>query len=130
MFHLDINGSNAVLSDAPQINTQTDLQTVLEAVGGRLVAAVSVLLPPLAEEQLSLVQEEVPLHGLEASQLLHAGGTPLMADPHAERPLHEHPAQLANVTLCAVIIIVSLLHNVSSYESNMGHKIFDSPHIP
>lgn len=72
---------------------------MLEAVRRRLVAAVAVLLPPLAEEQGSLVQEEVSLHWLEASQLLHACGTPLMADPHAERALHQHAAQLANVTL-------------------------------
>lgn len=58
------------------------------------------LLPPLAEEQSSLVQEEVSLHWLEASQLLHARGTFLMADPHTERTLHQHTAQLANVALC------------------------------
>lgn len=77
----------------------TDLQTVFEAVGWRLVAAVGVLLPPLAEQQGPLVQEEVALHGLEASQLLHAGGPPLVADPHAEGALHQHSAQLANVAL-------------------------------
>lgn len=77
----------------------THLETVLEAVRGRLVAAFSVLLPPLAEEQSSLVQEEVSLHRLEASQLLHTRGTSLVADPHAEGALHQHAAQLANVTL-------------------------------
>lgn len=76
-----------------------NLQTVLEAVGGRLVAAVSVLLPPFAEEQGPLVQEQMPLHGLEAGQLLHARGAPLVADPHAERALHQHAAQLADVAL-------------------------------
>lgn len=79
--------------------TQTDLQTVLEAVRRRLVAAVSVLLPLLTEEQGPLVQEEVSLHRLEAGQLLHARRASLVADPHAERPLHQHPAQLANLTL-------------------------------
>lgn len=86
-------------------NKDTDLQTVLEAVRGGLVAALSVLLPPLAEEQGSLVQEEVSLHRLKASQLLHAGGTFLMADPHTERALHQHSAQVANVPLRATEII-------------------------
>lgn len=72
---------------------------MFEAVGRRLVAAVAVLLPALAEQQGPLVQEEVALHGLEASQLLHAGGAPLVADPHAEGALHQHAAQLANVAL-------------------------------
>lgn len=84
----------------PEKHTRgTDLQTVFEAVGRRLVAAVAVLLPALAEQQGPLVQEEVALHGLEASQLLHAGGAPLVADPHAEGALHQHAAQLANVAL-------------------------------
>lgn len=77
----------------------TNLQTVLEAVGGCLVAAVSVLLPPLAEQQSSLIQKQVPLHRLKAGQLLHARGTPLMADPHTERALHQHAAQLAELAL-------------------------------
>lgn len=72
---------------------------MFEAVGRRLVAAVAVLLPALAEQQGPIVQEEVALHGLEASQLLHAGGAPLVADPHAEGALHQHAAQLANVAL-------------------------------
>lgn len=77
----------------------TDLQTVFEAVRRRLVAAVAVLLPALAQQQGPLVQEEVALHGLEASQLLHAGGAPLVAEPHAEGALHQHAAQLTNVAL-------------------------------
>lgn len=77
----------------------TDLQTVFEAVGRRLIAAVAVLLPALAQQQGPLVQEEVALHGLEASQLLHAGGAPLVAEPHAEGALHQHAAQLTNVAL-------------------------------
>ena len=84
---------------SPSSGTQTHLETVLEAVGGRLVAAVSVLLPPLTEQQSSLVQEQVALHRFEASQLLHARGTFLMADPHAEGALHQHPAQLTHLTL-------------------------------
>ena len=84
---------------ARRTQTQTNLQTVLEAVRRRLVAAVSVLLPLLTEEQGPLVQEEVSLHRLEAGQLLHARGASLVADPHAERALHQHPAQLANLPL-------------------------------
>lgn len=72
---------------------------MFEAVGRRLVAAVAVLLPALAEQQGPLVQEEVALHGLEASQLLHARRAPLVAEPHAEGALHQHAAQLANVAL-------------------------------
>lgn len=78
---------------------ENNLQTVLEAVGGGFVAGVSVLLPPLAEEQRSLIQEEVTLHRLEASQLLHARGTFLMAEPHAERALHQNTAQLTKFSL-------------------------------
>lgn len=79
--------------------TRTNLQTVLEAVGGRLVRAVAVLLPAFAEQQHALVQEEVSLHGLEASQLLHASGPSLMTDPHAEGALHQDAAQLTDVAL-------------------------------
>lgn len=46
-----------------------------------------------------LVQEEVPLHGLEPGQLLHAHRRPLVADPHAEATLKNHAAQLAQVSL-------------------------------
>lgn len=46
-----------------------------------------------------LVQEEVPLHGLEPGQLLHAHRRPLVADPHTEATLKHHPAQLAEVPL-------------------------------
>lgn len=79
--------------------TQTNLQTVLEAVQGSLVAAISVLLSSFAEEQSSLIQEEMSLHRLEAGQLLHACWTFLMADPHTEGSLHQHTAQLTNVSL-------------------------------
>lgn len=64
------------------------LKTVLEAVGGSFVSVLSVFLPPLAEEQCMLVQEQVSLHGLEAGQFLHAGRTLLMTNPHTEGALH------------------------------------------
>lgn len=57
------------------------------------------LLPSFAQQESSLIQEEVSLHRFEASQLFHACGTSLMADPHAERALHQHPAQLTDVPL-------------------------------
>lgn len=41
----------------------------------------------------------MPLHGLKTSQLLHARGAPLMADPHAEGALHQHTSQLTDVAL-------------------------------
>ena len=81
------------------VSTNNDLEAVLEAVGGRLVAALAVLLAPLAEQQRPLVQEEVPLHGLEARQLLHARGALLVADPHTEGALHQHAAQLTQLPL-------------------------------
>lgn len=68
-----------------------------EAVERRPV--VSVLVPPLAEEQRVLVEEEMSLHGLEPGQLLHAHRRPLVADPHAEAALQHHAAQLAQVAL-------------------------------
>lgn len=68
-----------------------------EAVEGRPVGGV--LVPPLAEQQGVVVEEEVSLHGLEPGQLLHPHRRPLMADPHAEASLHHHPAQLAQVSL-------------------------------
>lgn len=46
---------------------------MLEAVGGSFLIALATLLSPLAEEQRLLVQEEVPLHRLKASQVLHLG---------------------------------------------------------
>lgn len=57
------------------------------------------LLPPLAQQQSSLIQEQVSLHWLKASQLFHPCRTPLMADPHTERTLHQHTAQVANIAL-------------------------------
>lgn len=58
-----------------------------------------VLVSALAEEQGAVVQEEMPLHGLEPGQLLHSHRRPLVADPHAEASLHQHAAQLTEVTL-------------------------------
>jgi len=57
---------------------------LLEAVRGRLLVAFAVLLPSLAEEQGLLVEEEVPLHGLETGQILDLGMTFLVLRPHAE----------------------------------------------
>lgn len=57
------------------------------------------LLPSFAQQESSLIQEEVSLHRFEASQLFHACGTSLMTDPDAERALHQHPAQLTDVPL-------------------------------
>lgn len=68
-----------------------------EAVEGRPLRIV--LVSALAEEQGVLVQEEVPLHGLEPGHLLHSDRCSLVADPHAEASLENHPAQLAEVTL-------------------------------
>lgn len=69
----------------------------LEAVEGRPV--VVVLVPPLAEEQSVLVEEEMSLHGLESGQLLHPHRCPFVADPHAEAPLEDYTTQLAEITL-------------------------------
>lgn len=69
----------------------------LEAVEGRPVGAV--LVPPLAEEQSVLVEEEMSLHGLEPGQLLHPHRCPFVADPHAEAPLEDYTTQLAEITL-------------------------------
>lgn len=37
------------------VEAPANLQTVLEAVGGRLVAPISMLLPPFAEQQSPLI---------------------------------------------------------------------------
>lgn len=68
-----------------------------EAVEGCPV--VVVLVSALAEEQGVFVEEEMSLHGFEPGQLFHSHRCPLMANPHAEAPLHHHAAQLAEVTL-------------------------------
>lgn len=95
--------------------THTNLQTVFEAVRRGLIAAVSVLLPSLAKQQSSLVQKQVSLHRLEAGQLLHAGGTPFMADPHTEGSLHQDAAQLTNVTLQSGQRTVHTVHSLFEF---------------
>ena len=72
---------------------------MFEAVGGGFVSVLAVLLPALTEEKRSLVQEQMPLHGLKASQVLHPCGTLFMTDPHTEGSLHQDPAQIAQITL-------------------------------
>lgn len=67
---------------------------MLEAVGRSLLVALPILLPPLAEEESLLVQEQVPLHGLEPSQVLDLGVTFLVLRPHTEGALHQQAAQL------------------------------------
>lgn len=70
------------------------LQAVFEAVRGGPLAALAVLLTPLAEEQSLLMEEEVALHGLEAGQVFHGGRASPPAGPHTEGALHQQPAQL------------------------------------
>lgn len=72
---------------------------MFEAVGGGALAPLAILLPLLAEEQRVLMQEQVTLHGLEASQVLHACGALLVADPHVEGALHDNPTQVTQLTL-------------------------------
>lgn len=57
------------------------------------------IFPALAEEERTLVQEQVPLHGFEACKLLHPCRAPFMTDPHAEGTLHQDSAQIAQITL-------------------------------
>ena len=72
---------------------------MFEAVGGGFVSVLAVLLPALTEQQCSLVQEQVPLHGLKARQILHSRRTLFVTDPHTEGALHQDPAQIAQITL-------------------------------
>ncbi len=72
---------------------------MLEAVRRSLLVALPVLLPPLAEEQGLLVQEQVPLHGLKPGQVLHLGVAFFVLRPHAEGALHQQATQLRQVTL-------------------------------
>lgn len=87
------------MRDRDPKSSGTHIKELFVAVRGRFLVALSVLLPPLAEEQGLLMQEQVPLHGLEACQVLDLGVTFLVFCPHAERPLHQQPAQLTEVTL-------------------------------
>lgn len=57
------------------------------------------LLPFLAEDQGFLVEEKVPLHRLEAGQVLHLRGALPVAHPHAEGALHQDFAKLTQVPL-------------------------------
>lgn len=58
-----------------------------------------VFISAFAEEQGVVVQEEMSLHWLEPGHLLHSDRCSLMADPHIEASLQDHPTQLAEVTL-------------------------------
>ena len=89
---------------------------MFEAVGGALIP-LAVLLPLLAEEQRVLVQEQVPLHGLEAGQVLHARGALLVVDPHVKGALHENAAQVAELALGKTEQDVSLTSNCSLSSS-------------
>jgi len=67
---------------------------VFEAVRRSFLVALPVLLPPLAEQQGLLVQEQVPLHGLKPGQIFDLGVTFLMLRPHAEGALHHQATQI------------------------------------
>lgn len=67
----------------------THTKWLFEAVWRSLLVALSVLLPPLAEEQSLLVEEQVSLHGLETSQVFNFGVTFFVLSPNAEWALHE-----------------------------------------
>lgn len=73
---------------------QTYTEGVFEAVGRSFLVTFAALFPPLAEEQGLLVQEQVPLHGLESGKVLHLCMAFFMLCPHAERALHQQAAQL------------------------------------
>ena len=56
--------------------------------------------PPASyREQHLVVEEQVPLHGLEASQVLHLAVALLVVCPHVERALHQKLPQLTKVSL-------------------------------
>lgn len=74
-------------------------ERVFEAVRWRFLVALAVLLPPLTEQQRLLVQEQMPLHGLEPGQVLHLGVTFLVLRPHTEGALHQQATQVWQVTL-------------------------------
>lgn len=67
----------------------THAQGVFEAVRRGFLVALSVLLPALAEEQGLLVEEKVPLHGLETGQVFHFSVAFLVFCPHTEGALHQ-----------------------------------------
>lgn len=72
---------------------------MFEAVRRSFLIALPVLLSPLTEEQGLLVQEQVPLHGLEPGQVLDLGVTFFMLRPHTEGALHQQATQLGQVAL-------------------------------
>lgn len=49
----------------------SNLERVLEAVGRTLLVAVSGFIPLLAEQKHLVIEEQMPLHGLEPGQVLH-----------------------------------------------------------
>lgn len=57
---------------------------MFEAVRRGFLIALSILLPPLAEEQGLLVEEQVPLHGLETGQVFHLSVAFLVLRPDTE----------------------------------------------
>lgn len=79
------------------VASQHYLQAALKAVEGGAVVVLPMILTALAEEQSVLMQEEMPLHGFETG--LHPRRAPLMADPHTEGTLHQHPAQVTQLSL-------------------------------
>lgn len=78
---------------------ETYSERVFEAVRRSLFVTFAALLPPLAEQQRLLVQEQVPLHGLEAGQVLDLCMAFFMLRPNTEGALHQQTAQLGQVTL-------------------------------
>lgn len=61
--------------------------------------AIWVFLTLFAEQNHLVVQEEVPLHGLEACQVFYFIVTFFMVCPHVERALHEQLTQVIQITL-------------------------------
>lgn len=75
---------------------------MLKTVRRGFVISISMLLSLLAEDQGFLVQEQMPLHGLEPGKVLHFCRTFSVSCPHTERSLHQHFPQFAQVTLVRV----------------------------
>lgn len=75
------------------------IEEVFEAVRRCFLVAFAVLLAFLTEQQRFFVQEQVPLHWLEACQVLDLGVTFLVFRPDAEGALHQQSAQLVQVSL-------------------------------
>lgn len=75
------------------------LERVLEAVGGGFLVALCCLVALLAKEEHLVVQEDVPLHGLEARQVLHLVVPFFMVCPHVEGALHKQFPKVTEVPL-------------------------------